>query len=152
MKGTTMLEETGTGPQPWSSNLYEANATGEIALEDDPVTKRNALVLRNLEGAPSIQFYTWQHIDLPPGRYEFRFDYMTGGDAGGELFLNFKGDREKMSVPMPASKGVWKRSFTIMEVTGAGIGISPQFRATGAGAANALYLRNISMRRLQDKK
>jgi hypothetical protein len=74
------------------------------------VTQKNALVLRNLEGQPALQFYTWKNIDLAPGRYQMRFDYMTGGDAGGETFLNFKDrDDQKVRIELFASPRVWKR-------------------------------------------
>jgi hypothetical protein len=150
IKGNASLQESGAWPQPWSANLWDENSTGEIALEPDPVTKRNAIVLRNLEGKPALQFYTWKNIELPPGRYEMRFDYMTGGGAGGEAFLNFKDrDDRKVRIELPASQGAWKRISHVIEAAEA-LAISPQFRVGGMGADKALYLSNISLRRLSE--
>lgn len=149
MKGNASLEESGAFPQPWSANLWDADSTGEIALEPDPVTRKNALVLRNLEGRASLQFHTWQNIELPAGRYVLRFDYRAGGEAGGEVFVNFK-DRDdlKIRVELPAGKGAWKRISQVIDATTT-VSISPQFRLLGMGADKALSLRNISLRRLQ---
>jgi hypothetical protein len=131
--------------------LVGRELNGEIALEKDPITQRNAIVLRNLEGQPALQFYTWQNIDFTrQGRYECAFDYMTGGNASAEAFLNFKDrDDKKVRIELPASPRAWKRITQEIDVTEA-LALSPQFRAGGMGADKALYLRNISLRRLAD--
>lgn len=122
----------------------------EINRADAIDSQRSAIVLRNLEGTPSVQLYTWKNIDLPPGRYIFRLDYMTGGDVGAGLNLNLKG-MNKREIELPASARAWKRFSTIIEVANQGVSLSPQFRPSGAGADKALYLRSISMRRLKEE-
>ena len=148
IKGNQSLQESGSWPQPWSANMWNANATGEITLEREPTTKKKAIALRTLEGEASIQFYTWKNIDLAPGRYEFAFDYMTAGNAS--LNLNFKG-LDKQEVALSSSASGWKRIAVPITVTQAGVSISPQFRHLSAGADKSLYLRNISLRRFAEK-
>ncbi len=145
IKGNQSLQESGTWPQPWSANMWNANSTGEIALETEPVTKKKAIALRTLEGDPSIQFYTWKNIELPPGRYEFAFEYLTTGNAA--LSLNFKG-MDKQEVALPPSAKEWKRVAIPIEVSQAGVSVSPQFRHLSAGADKTLYLRSIALRRV----
>jgi hypothetical protein len=150
-KGNDTLEESGTWPQPWSANMWNKDSIGQIALEKDPVTQRNAIVLRNLEGAPSIQFYTWKNIDLAPGRYEMRLDYMTGGDAAAELISTSRAWTSRPSLCPPAPKR-GSDSPRSSKWPGLASRSAPQFRPSGAGADNALYLRGISMLRIEEPK
>jgi hypothetical protein len=149
MKGDTTLEESGAWPQPWSANLWDKNSSGEVVLEKDPVTNRNAIALRNLEGQAALQFYTWKNIDLPPGRYLMRFDYMTSGTDGAQFNLNFAG-MGKQEHTLLASPKAWKNFSTTIDVKQTGVGTSPQFRNPASGADKALYLKSISLHRLAE--
>jgi hypothetical protein len=148
MKGNTSLEESGAWPQPWSANLWDANSTAKSHWKKSPPPAKTAIAVRNLEGQAAIQFYTWQNLELKPGRYQMSFEYLTGA-APGELTLNFKG-MDKQNHALAASEKAWKKFSTTWEVTGNGVSLSPQFKNSGMGAANTLYLRTISLRRFED--
>jgi hypothetical protein len=61
MKGNATLEESGAWPQPWSANLWDKDSTGEVVLEKDPITNRNAIALRNMEGQAGFSLHMEEH-------------------------------------------------------------------------------------------
>jgi hypothetical protein len=108
-KGAEATEKSGDMPTYFSFLPWDQKSTISLSLETDPVEKKNAIAIRNLEGGTAAQFYNWQHFKLEAGKqYEVAFDYMTVGNADGKLSFSGNG-LTSTGAPIPASPRVWKR-------------------------------------------
>lgn len=142
-KGSAQTAKTGDFSPPWTGNLWDADSTGEILLADAPVSGAKAVGLRTLSGKGSVQFYTWQAVDLHAGRrYAVTCHYLTTGTASGALVAQGDGI-VKTSVPLPDAKTWTAATLTLNQADDGKLSLLFQNYAVGAGST--LYLRDVSL-------
>ena len=142
-KGSAQTGKTGDFPPPWTGNTWDADSTGEVLLTDTPVSGAKAVGLRTLSGKGSVQFYTWQAVDVHAGRrYVVTCHYLTTGRASGALVAQGDGV-DKKSVSLPSAK-VWTAATLTLDQANDGK-LSLLFQNYAVGADSTLYLRDVSL-------
>ncbi|HLL87919.1 MAG TPA: hypothetical protein VK324_01315 [Tepidisphaeraceae bacterium] len=144
--GKKTEDSKGDLPQPWSMNTWNAGATIQAVLAEEPTTKTKAVAIRCLD-ASGVQFYNWKQVPLTAGRqYEASIEYFAGPGAGGnfsafgekvpEQKVDLSGDKKEFateklvinqkedgmlnvriqSFGTGADKGIWFKSIKVVEV------------------------------------
>ena len=141
MTGANATAKNGDWPSGWSGNLWQTDAKGEFALADVPVGGKG-IVLRNLEGTPSTQFYNWQAIELPGGRkYAITFSYYAPAGAGGNF--DYHGQNiTKVVETLGDTGGQWKTVTKTFEAAD-NAKLELLFQNLGGGADKAIFLGDV---------
>ncbi|MDA3960259.1 MAG: FecR domain-containing protein [Planctomycetota bacterium] len=140
--------EQGQQPIGWSSNIWDLNSVGEVAIEDAPGLAQRAWVIRNIEGRAAAQMMLWRPYAIQPtSRYELSFRYHSAHPQSA-LRLRLKlDDDERLARVLPAATTNWRR-VTITFDTKAARHLSWNFQNNTVGADRALFITNISLVRL----
>ena len=106
VQGLTEQKRTGAVPSDWSFNCWDKDSVAEAAVETNKNGSETALVIRNLSGKGSSQFYLWHDIPVEVGaKYRIRCEYQTAGDAA--LIIKSPGFADRREVLAPTASA-WK--------------------------------------------
>jgi len=141
MKGDTKLpESTGRQPPLWSANSWNLESVFEIALGTEPLTGQRALLLRNVEGKPALQFYTWKKCSLLGGvRYQVLVEYLL---EKGSAVLNLNGVESKLPLEDTGT------SFKLVKVDLApedDVELGPQFQSLAGSTVGTLWIKRFEI-------
>jgi hypothetical protein len=135
--GPKASEKTGDFTPPWSGNVWDSAATGEIAAKAG-----EGVTLTNLTGKPSAQFYNWQPVDLPGGKkYALVCEYRSGASGAGRVMVRVEGAKEQ-GADLPGTSGQWKSARVEWEQAAPGK-LSLMVQNYASGRDGALTVRAL---------
>lgn len=151
MKQYEILTRTGTIPAPWRVDLWQAGSVGEVALES--TADGQGVVLRNLEGTPSVQFWSGDALTktTPGKKYAVRFEYRVDGNGKGLADVRYAhNSRASLSAQLNPTNGRWEE--VVIEVDEErSVPLYVFVQNHSAGAANAVWVRAVEITELAAK-
>ena len=144
MKGAAEVKKTGELPAYFSANLWDADSTGEVFLDEKPVHGARAVGIRSLSGKGSIQLYNWQKFTLKEARtWELSFDYFGEPGVAGSFLANGE-NVEEVKEPLGETAGQWK-TFKHRFSQGQEGKIGLLFQNYSVGEKAVIYLKNLKI-------
>ena len=142
--GADDLKRIGSLPADWAFNCWDAGATAEAALETGTGADGSAVVIRNLSGRASAQFYLWKAVPVEAGaKYRVRCEYQTDGDAA--LVIKSPGFADRKTALSATLPNEWRTVEVSLNRERAGeIVVAVQHYS--AGRETPLRLRSVRVR------